>query len=138
MQQATKVYYIVWITREKAMAPHSSTLAWKTPWMEEPGRLQSMGLWRVGLESISCNNLWWKIISKIIYVCLYNWITLLCIWNNCTSTKYVYIKKRSTSMTLKLFLISVGLMIQIRRQVPFPCSVFWAASNASLSSISNF
>ena len=29
---------------EKAMAPHSSTLAWKIPWMEEPGRLQSMGL----------------------------------------------------------------------------------------------
>ena len=28
----------------KAMAPHSSTLAWKIPWMEEPGRLQSMGL----------------------------------------------------------------------------------------------
>ena len=30
------------------MAPHSSTLAWKIPWMEEPGRLQSMGLRRVG------------------------------------------------------------------------------------------
>ena len=29
---------------EKAMAPHSSTLAWKVPWTEEPGRLQSMGL----------------------------------------------------------------------------------------------
>ena len=29
---------------EKAMATHSSTLAWKIPWMEEPGRLQSMGL----------------------------------------------------------------------------------------------
>ena len=28
---------------EKAMAPHSSALAWKIPWMEEPGRLQSMG-----------------------------------------------------------------------------------------------
>ena len=28
---------------EKAMAPHSSTLAWKIPWMQEPGRLQSMG-----------------------------------------------------------------------------------------------
>ena len=27
---------------EKAMAPHSSTLAWKIPWMEEPGGLQSM------------------------------------------------------------------------------------------------
>ena len=28
---------------EKAMAPHSSTLAWKIPWTEEPSRLQSMG-----------------------------------------------------------------------------------------------
>ena len=33
---------------EKAMAPHSSTLAWKIPWTEEPGRLKSMGLRRVG------------------------------------------------------------------------------------------
>ena len=33
---------------EKAMAPHSSTLAWKIPWTEEPGRLQSMGSQRVG------------------------------------------------------------------------------------------
>ena len=33
---------------EKAMAPHCSTFAWKIPWMEEPGRLQSMGSWRVG------------------------------------------------------------------------------------------
>ena len=30
------------------MAPHSSTLAWKIPWTEEPGRLQSVGLLRVG------------------------------------------------------------------------------------------
>ena len=30
------------------MAPHSSTLAWKIPWTEDPGRLQSMGLRRVG------------------------------------------------------------------------------------------
>ena len=35
-------------TVEKEMAPHSSTLAWKIPWMEEPGRLQSMGSLRVG------------------------------------------------------------------------------------------
>ena len=33
---------------EKAVAPHSSTLAWKIPWMEEPGGLQSMGSLRVG------------------------------------------------------------------------------------------
>ena len=44
---------------EKAMEPHSSTLAWKIPWMEEPGRLWSMGSLRVGHDcstslSLSC------------------------------------------------------------------------------------
>ena len=33
---------------EKAMAPHCSTLAWKIPWTEEPGRLQSIGSLRAG------------------------------------------------------------------------------------------
>ena len=33
---------------EKGMAIHSSILAWRTPWTEEPGRLQSIGLQRVG------------------------------------------------------------------------------------------
>ena len=37
---------LLWVC--KAMAPHSSTLAWKIPWAEEPGRLQSLGLLRVG------------------------------------------------------------------------------------------
>ena len=35
------------------MAPHISTLAWKTPWMEEPGGLQSMGSLRVGQNSVT-------------------------------------------------------------------------------------
>ena len=39
---------LVWENSEKAMAPPSSTLAWEIPWMEEPGRLQSMGSLRVG------------------------------------------------------------------------------------------
>ena len=38
----------IWRTMEKALAPPSSTLAWEVPWMEEPGRLQSMGSQRVG------------------------------------------------------------------------------------------
>ena len=42
---------------EKAMAPHSSTLAWKIPWTEEPGRLQSMGSRRVGHD---CTCVVWK------------------------------------------------------------------------------
>ena len=36
------------LVMDKAMVPHSSTIAWKIPWTEEPGRLQSMGLLRVG------------------------------------------------------------------------------------------
>ena len=38
----------VLILLEKEMAPHSSTLAWKIPWTEEPSRLQSMESQRVG------------------------------------------------------------------------------------------
>ena len=41
-------YYDDGGSSEKAMATHSSTLAWKIPWMEEPGGLQSMGSLRVG------------------------------------------------------------------------------------------
>ena len=40
------------IVAEKAMATHFSTLAWKIPWMEEPGGLQSMGSLRVGHDFI--------------------------------------------------------------------------------------
>ena len=46
---------------QKTMTTHSNTLAWEIPWTEEPGRLQSMGSWRVGLDwaihfhfSLSC------------------------------------------------------------------------------------
>ena len=38
---------------EKAMAPHSSTVAWKIPWMEQPGRLQSLGSLRADPTSLS-------------------------------------------------------------------------------------
>ena len=58
MAQMVKRLPAVWETRvrslgwegplEKEMATHSSTLAWKIPWTEEPGRLQSMGSQRVG------------------------------------------------------------------------------------------
>ena len=50
-----KIRFTVWknwrrlsIKVEKAMAPHSSSLAWKIPWVAEPGRLHSMGSLRVG------------------------------------------------------------------------------------------
>ena len=37
-------------TLEKEMATHSSTLAWEVPWTEKPGRLQSVGSQRAGLD----------------------------------------------------------------------------------------
>ena len=40
--------WVLILAEEKAMAPHPSTLAWKIPWTEEPGGLQSMGSLRVG------------------------------------------------------------------------------------------
>ena len=43
-----QIYSIYILLMEKAMAPHSSTLAWKIPWMQEAGGLQSMGLLIVG------------------------------------------------------------------------------------------
>ena len=47
--QETQVRSLVWEDPlEKEMATHSSTLAWKILWTEEPGRLHSMGLQRVG------------------------------------------------------------------------------------------
>ena len=42
------IYIVLLVLLEKAMAPHSSTLAWKIPWTEEPGGLQSVGSLRVG------------------------------------------------------------------------------------------
>ena len=58
MAQTVKHQPTMWETRvqslgqedllEKEMATHSSSLAWEIPWTEEPGRLQSMGLQRVG------------------------------------------------------------------------------------------
>ena len=55
--QETRVWYLEELL-EKEMATHSSTLAWKIPWTEEPGRLQSTGLQRVGhnwATSMSCS-----------------------------------------------------------------------------------
>ena len=47
----TQVQSLGWEdTLEKEMATHSSTIAWKIPWMEEPDRLQSMGSQRVGQD----------------------------------------------------------------------------------------
>ena len=47
LARITQSVFIWFLLLEKVMAPHSGTLAWKIPWMEEPDRLQSMGSLRV-------------------------------------------------------------------------------------------
>ena len=47
VEGSMEIYTLLYVM-EKAMAPHSSPLAWKIPWTEEPGRLQSMGSLRAG------------------------------------------------------------------------------------------
>ena len=61
---------------EKEMATHSTILAWKIPWTEEPGGLQSMGLQRVGHD--------WATNTSTLYSCL-KWLILY--YMNCTSIK---------------------------------------------------
>ena len=53
---------------EQAMAPHSSTLAWKIPWMEEPGRLQTMGSRRVRHDwsDLAAYDLWDSLVSQMV------------------------------------------------------------------------
>ena len=77
--QTVKCLPTMWETRfqslggedplEKEMAPHSSTLAWKIPWTEEPGRLQSMGSLGVGHDwatslSLSLSKCPWQLNSE--------------------------------------------------------------------------
>ena len=52
---------------EKGMATHSSTLAWKIPWMEEPGMLQSMGLQRVGHDGAASLSLFFSLLLNLVW-----------------------------------------------------------------------
>ena len=101
--------------KEKAMATHSSTLAWKIPWMEEPGRLQSMGLQRVGhdwvtslsrigegkgnplqcscLENPRDRGAWWVAIYRVAQ----SWTRLK--WLSSSSSS-MYLKKKSFKINL--------------------------------------
>ena len=79
---------------EKEMATHSSTLAWKIPWTEEPGKLPSMGSQRVehdcetSLHSlISCVTLESNIMSPSLFLCI-TLIIPLGLFNKVTQTQY--------------------------------------------------
>ena len=67
--QETQVRSLGWEDPlEKEMAIHSSTVAWKIPWTEKPGRLQSMGLQRVGNDFTFTFTLRWKRNTSRLYI----------------------------------------------------------------------
>ena len=58
---------------EKGMATHSSILAWRIPWIEEPGRLQSMGLQRVGHDWVTNIFTFFQSTTGFSSSCVYMW-----------------------------------------------------------------
>ena len=67
---------------EKGMATHSSILAWEIPWTEESGRLQSMGLQRVGHNLVTKQHEWSYKVEQIIVTALYENQMRLCMINS--------------------------------------------------------
>ena len=92
-------WWIIVHISEKAMAPHSSTLAWKIPWAEEPGRLQSMGSWRVGhnwatslslftfMQKVKDRGTWWA----AIYGVAQSWTRLKRLSSSSSSSPYLWL-----------------------------------------------
>ena len=83
---------------EKEMAIHSSTIAWKIPWTEEPGRLQSMGSQRVGHDwgtslhltlSLFFSPVKWRSYSVFKLTSLYYMLVFMFTWQRCFLTWYL-------------------------------------------------
>ena len=73
---------------EKEMAPHSSTLAWKIPWTEKPGRLQSMGSQRVGHNWAT--SLTHRSFEFNVYIFMFYYLSILLpYWLSKTAVKFV-------------------------------------------------
>ena len=96
---------------EKAMATHSSTLAWKIPWTEEPGRLQSMGSqrirhdWAISLSGIGEGNG-----NPLLYSCLENprnggawWAAVYGVTQSLTRLKWLSSSSSSTCIASGFF-----------------------------------
>ena len=130
------------------MAPHSSTLAWKIPWTEEPGRLQSMGSRRVGhdwVTSLSCigegNG------NPLQYSCLENprdgralWAAIYGVAQSRTRLKWLSSSSSSSSI-VPIFAWNVPLvsLIFFKRSLAFSVLLFssiplhWSLKKAFLS-----
>ena len=114
---------------KKAMAPHSSTLAWKIPWVEEPGRLQSMGSIRVGHDWATSLSLFTSCIGEgngnpLQCSCLENprdrgawWAAVYGVAQSRTRLK----RRSSSSSSAKFTILSAYWVVMLLRNVSLPC-----------------
>ena len=124
------------------MAPHSSTLAWKIPWMEEPGRLQSMGSLRVGhdwatslslsrigegngnplqcscLENPRDGGAWWASVSGVAQGrTRLKWLSSIQPWSRHPTTRLGFCASKTTSTTSSEPEMSVLLLQNYHRTI---------------------
>ena len=123
-----QVWFLGWEDAlEKGMATHSSILAWRIPWTEEPGGLQSMGSQRVGHDWSNLAHTF--IISVCMYLlCIYVWIYLLSIYLSIICVcKYVCIHIFIIYRVHNVFII-YELNIYVYRCVSMYVSVYYLSS----------
>ena len=116
---------------EKAMAPHSSTLAWKIPWMEEPGRLQSMGSHRVGHDWANSFSLFtfmhwrrkWQPTPVFLPGESQGWGSLVgcCLWVAQSRTRLKWLSSSSSSSSSSSFIPSWSLLALPWFLIPVLC-----------------
>ena len=125
---------------EKEMATHSSILAWKIPWMEKPGRLQSMELQRVGHDWVASLSFFYGLHRiKLTDIQLRDYI----MWNlqTCLTSSprdiYRNAKGNDYVLNLKVIIQALDEHTQTMAALMSPCSKLhhsWAHETASLSS----
>ena len=138
---------------EEEMVTHSSVLAWRIPWTEEPGGLQSMGPQRVGHDRVTNTRQWF-------YLCIiteinHSWSNLLHLLflgrsfkHTMCLTDHVQLQEcppwalwGSLSSTIFTFLISIWILkvnfcrVALRCRAPFHCAAKWSATCGQASSL---
>ena len=121
------------------MAPHSSTLAWKIPWMEEPGRLQSMGSLRVGHDWATSLSLFtfmhwrrkWQPTPMFLPRESQRWRSLVgcCLWGRTESdtTEATYQQQQQQQQTAYIYCIHMSEVLcdSVQLFTSFQCCIQW-------------
>ena len=139
MMQETWVWSLGWEVLEKEMAPHSNTLAWRIPWMEEPDGLQSMGLQRVRHD-------WATSLIAFIKYCIFYKLTFMAVLHQ-SSLSAAFVQQHLLTSCLSHFgnahsisnffiIITFVMLICDHWSLMFLLSLFWGAMSTPKQPIS--